>query len=119
MEPQLVGRAKQRAAISGTGIGASFEQNVTPPDQDGWRCRMIVSDGDNTGEVDVNLSGSERLYGYEIPVIAVMRVLERRAGNYPVEQRLELLLQQRQLILGSDDFRDSDFEPNPDPTSTP
>lgn len=110
--------AKHRAALSPTGIGAYFDRNVTPPDLDGWRCRMVVADQVRAAEVEVNLAGSERLYAYEIPMMALIRVTERVAGNFPVDTRLKEMALQRQIVLRSDDFRDSDFAFNPEPMAT-
>lgn len=118
MDRHLANLATKRAALSPTGIGAYFDRCVTPPDLDGWRCRMVVADGVGAAEVDINLAGSERLYAYEIPMVALIRVTERRAGNFPAESRLKSMALERQIMLRSDDFRDSDFDFNPEPMVT-
>jgi hypothetical protein len=118
MNQHLAALATKRAALSPTGIGAYFDRNVTPRDLDGWRCRMVVADGAGAAQVDVNLAGSEHLYAYEIPVMALIRVTERRAGSFPVDSRLKSMALQKQIMLRSDDFRASDFEFNPEPMVT-
>ena len=79
---------------------------------------MVVADGVGAAEVDINLAGSERLYAYEIPMVALIRVTERRAGNFPADSRLKSMALERQIMLRSDDFRDSDFDFNPEPMVT-
>jgi hypothetical protein len=111
VDQALIDQAKRRAAGSATGIGASFDRDITPPDLDGHRWRLIVSDGVDAGQLAAELSRSQSIAESSIPVLTLMRVVERRAGGFPRESRLEDLLAAERLVLRSDHFRDRDFEP--------
>jgi hypothetical protein len=104
-------RARARAAVTSSGIGAAFERNTSPPDLDGVQWRIWISDGQGVGAIDTELSASEQIFGYEIPVLTLQRVVERRAGDFPRESRLRDLLDAGRMQLRSGDFREADFEP--------
>ena len=111
METQLLSRAEDRASESPTGIGAAFVRDVSPPDLDGFRWRIVVSDGRLGGEINVEISRSQPIDGSVISVVALQRVVERRAGVFPRETRAKDLLAAGRLVLRSEDFRGADFEP--------
>src|ERR687883_114479 len=58
-------RARARAAVTSSGIGAAFERNTSPPDLDGVQWRIWISDGQGVGAIDTELSASEQIFGYE------------------------------------------------------
>lgn len=104
-------RAAARAQITATGIGAAFEREIGPPDLDGTRWRVWLSNGTDAGPVEVELSKTQQTATGRISVMALQRACERRAGGFPRETRLREMLAEGRLRLRSDDFRDSDFEP--------
>lgn len=104
-------RARRRATTSGTGIGAAFERDVSPNDLDGTRWLMRVSDGKSDARLEVQVSGSEPILDWEIPVLTVERVVERIAGRFRAECRLDEMAAQKRISLHSDDFPDQDFAP--------
>src|SRR5256885_8038064 len=103
--------AAARAGVTSTGIGAHFDRNISPPDLDGIRWRLYVSDGRDGGIVEAQLADSEPIAAYVIPVLALQRVIERYAAKFPRESRLRALLAAGRIVLRTDHFRDSDFEP--------
>jgi hypothetical protein len=103
--------ARQRAGVTSTGIGAAFEQEVTPPDLDGVRCRFFVSDGASVTAVDAEIARGDAILESEISVLAWQRALERHAGRFPADTRLLALSGAGQIELRGDDFRDADFDP--------
>lgn len=111
VDTQLIARAARRATESPTGVGAAFDHNVTLPDLDGIGWQMAISDGTEGGEIHVQIAGSELITAYEIPVVALLRVVERRAGRFARETRVTDMLAAAPVRLTSDDFRHADFEP--------
>ena len=111
MDIHLLHRAERRARDSPTGVGAVFDRDSSPRDLDGFCWQMVVSDGERGGVINARISGTQAITKYVISVIALQRVVERRAGFFPVESRIEDLLAVGSLVLRSEDFCDSDFEP--------
>jgi hypothetical protein len=110
METHLLHRAEDRASESPTGIGAAFVRDVSPPDLDGFRWRIVVSDGRLGGHIIAEMSRSQPINAVVIPVLTLQRIVERKAGAFPRESRVEDLLAAGRLVLRSEDFRDPDFE---------
>ena len=72
---------------------------------------MRVSDGKSDARLEVQVSGSEPILDWEIPVLTVERVVERIAGRFRAECRLDEMAAQKRISLHSDDFPDQDFAP--------
>src|SRR5438105_627254 len=102
--------AQSRAAVTTSAIGAAFERTIGPRDLDGFRWRVWVSDGQGVGAIEAQIAASEPILGYTLPVLALERVIERRAASFPAESRLADLLTEGRIQLRSSDFRDEDFE---------
>lgn len=111
----LVARAAARAHVTTTGIGAAFDRDISPNDLDGYRWRLYVSDGRETGSIEADLARSQLIAGYVIPVLTLQRVIERYAGSFPRETRLRALVAAKRIVLRDDHFRDSDFDSASDP----
>lgn len=104
-------KACARADVTSTGIGFAFDHEVTGAGDDAIRLRLMAGDGNNALEIETRIAKSEQKIFWEIPVLALQRALERYAGRFPIESRLEDLGEATPIYLTSEDFRDSDFEP--------
>lgn len=72
-----------------------------------------MSDGRRVGEIRPELAASDPMSGHTIPVLALLRVIERRAGAFAAATRLDDLVARERVVLHQSDFRDSDFEHGP------
>lgn|SRR5215218_2390454 len=102
-------RARQRASRAPAGIGASFDRTVSPPDLDGFRFRLWVSDGTQVAALEAQVSKTEQVLASEIPTTTLERVVERLAGRFPAERRLDTMARHGRIRLRSDDFSAEDF----------
>lgn len=104
-------RARERAAVTTTGIGVAFERRVDEPGEDGYRWLLWASDGKEAATLEAAVSRTQAIaLDSEIPVLALQRVIERIAGNFPAEKRLAALVATSPLQLRSGHFKDRDFE---------
>jgi hypothetical protein len=71
---------------------------------------MDTGGGERGGEIHVDLSHSQAVAVGQIPMLMLMRVVERRAGSHPIETRLDYFLSGVSLVLRAEHFRDLDFE---------
>jgi hypothetical protein len=86
-EDELRPRMQARQADSATGIGAAWHGNVTPSDLDGQQHLLWATDGVEERWVEVLLPREER----DLPPEAIEMAVERRAGDFPAEARLQEL----------------------------
>jgi hypothetical protein len=88
-EPQLMRRAAHRLDPDGTGIGAAFQREVSEgPDARRFLC--AVTDGRDWGWVEIEFPCMD--HRIEIDPEAIEQALERLAGDFPVEARLDCLV---------------------------
>ena len=71
---------------------------------------MVISDGAVGGPITAEISRSQPINEPAVSVLALQRVVERKAGAFPRESRVRDLLAAGRLVLRREDFRDSDFE---------
>jgi hypothetical protein len=90
-EVEATERAYARASKGSSGIGAAPWNNLTEPSRDGLRFNMILADGRlnsddsyRTTWIEVQVARLDRIDPDEVE-----RAIERRAGNYPQEHRLQ------------------------------
>jgi hypothetical protein len=81
--------ARQRASASPTGVGAAYLRDVTERGQDGWSGAVVVSDGEQNVVILVGAAGHNGSRGMRINEETLVRLVERRAGHFPRESRLE------------------------------
>lgn len=78
---------------------------VTANDQDGHTWRLLVSDGESSGEIDATMSGTAVAeLGREIDAGMLCAAVEKYAGAYPLETRLADLLAEGTITLTADSF---------------
>lgn len=94
-----------------TGIGVAFERQIQSPGRDVYRWRLWASDGVSVAPFEAGISKTESVaLDGGIPVVALQRVLERIAGEFPAESRLSDLLAAAPIQVRHGDFCDRDFE---------
>jgi hypothetical protein len=80
-------------------VAAVFAGEVTREGFDGTRWRFVVTDGSTVGEFEAGISRTQGVPpGMDEP--ALERLVEREAGRFPVETRLQDLLEASPLLLG-------------------
>lgn len=104
-------RARNRAGVTSTGIGVAFDHAITQPGDDALRWLLVASDGNRTAPIEARISRSEQTVSWVIPTLTIQRVLERYAGRFAAESRLDDLVAATPIYLRDQDFRDSDFDP--------
>jgi hypothetical protein len=82
-------QAASRAAMSPTGIGAAFISEITEPSRDGWHGVVAVSDGTARVQLLLAAAGHTGFRGMPLAPEGVAALVERFAGRFPVESRLE------------------------------
>ena len=87
-------------------IAAAFQADVSPPDLDGARWLLVVTDGTTSDDLHAQLSGSEGgSPGMQIDTGVVERAVEERAGSFDVRTRLADMVAASPLTLRADDLR--------------
>lgn len=87
------------------GVAAVYVRPTTANDQDGYTWRVLLGDGDGTGEIDVTLSATEALQvNGEIDAERVEVAVEKLTGSYPLETRLKDVLAEKELVLSAVSF---------------
>jgi hypothetical protein len=91
---------RERQKNSPTGIGAWPDEEITKNDEDGRTWQLKAYDGRDEAWVEASWARWDEV---EIKDTQLATIVERRAGEFPVETRLADLSEKR-LILGDADF---------------
>jgi hypothetical protein len=101
---EMVERAQEKLRQGAPySVAAILVGETTPPDLDGARWVALVCDGRTHGLIDVELSGSNGgRRGMQVDPAFIEGEVEWRAGHFPRECRLVLLLASKTVVIPED-----------------
>jgi hypothetical protein len=88
---ELQDRATYRRAHSDYGIGAAFERDMTEPGRDGRKFLCVVTDTKN-GFGRIEVLAPRVPHGREVDPETIEEFVEKRAGSFAIESRMQDLL---------------------------
>jgi hypothetical protein len=92
--------AKLKGGQVATSVAAIFVGDLTANDLDGVHWRFVVTDGSTIGTVDGGIAGSKvGARGMAVNEADLERRVEREAGRFPVDTRMDDLLAASPLVL--------------------